>query len=161
MTEIHNRIPRPRGLSRRLFKLPVYLYHLHLGSLLGNRFLLLHHQGRKSHQLYQAVIEVVKHDELSHTFYVVSGWGEKADWYQNIMAHPQVLIQVKDRIRYAIAERTSALVGENVIVSYYHHHPLFFRELSRVMGYPFNGTEESVRTFGRSFPVVAFHVQEA
>src|SRR5689334_1392695 len=38
----------PHGFSRMMYRLPVWLFHVHLGWLLGNRFLLLTHTGRKS-----------------------------------------------------------------------------------------------------------------
>jgi hypothetical protein len=88
-------VPRPRGFGRFLFRLPIILYQIHLGFLFGRRFLLLTHVGRKSGRPHKTVIEVVKSDPASNIYYVVSGWGEKSDWYQNIIIHPNVMIQVR------------------------------------------------------------------
>ena len=49
----------PRGLACLAFRLPIGLYRLRLGWLLGDR-LLLTHIGRKSGLPRQAVIEVVR-----------------------------------------------------------------------------------------------------
>jgi len=38
----------PRGLVRLAFRAPIWLYRAHLGWLLGYRFVLLTHTGRKS-----------------------------------------------------------------------------------------------------------------
>ena len=44
------------GLKRIMFRAPIFLYRIGLGGLLGKRFLLLNHIGRKT------VMEVVNHD---------------------------------------------------------------------------------------------------
>ena len=67
---------RPHGLLLLVLRLPLWIYRFHLGWVLGNRFLLLCHVGRKSQQIHQSVIEVVKHDQQSDSFYVVAAWGE-------------------------------------------------------------------------------------
>jgi hypothetical protein len=38
----------PRGLARLAFRLPIWLYRLRLGWLLGDRFLLLTHIGGRA-----------------------------------------------------------------------------------------------------------------
>ena len=38
----------PTGLARLLWRAPIWMYRLHLGRLMGGRFLLLHHTGRVS-----------------------------------------------------------------------------------------------------------------
>ena len=59
---VQTRQPKlPSGFSRLMFRLPIYLYKVGLGGLLGGRFLLLNHVGRKSGQPRQAVVEVVRH----------------------------------------------------------------------------------------------------
>jgi hypothetical protein len=55
----------PRGLLRLALRLPIWLYRWRLGWLLGDRFLLLTHTGRKSGLPRQVVLEVVHHDEAT------------------------------------------------------------------------------------------------
>jgi hypothetical protein len=43
---------------------------------------------------------------------------------------------------------------------YAHEHPLALRELSRIIQYPFDGSEESARKFGRNIPIIAFQTRE-
>jgi F420H(2)-dependent quinone reductase len=74
----------PRGVLRWLLRLPIWLYRLRMGRLLGNRFLMLTHIGRKSGQPRQSVLEVVGHDEATGIYIIASGWGEQADWLRNI-----------------------------------------------------------------------------
>ena len=82
----------PSKALRFGLRLPIWFYRAHLGWLLGDRFLMLTHTGRSSGLERQTVIEVVQHDKATDTYYVVSGWGEKADWYQNIRKNPTVTI---------------------------------------------------------------------
>ncbi|MEZ4615481.1 MAG: nitroreductase family deazaflavin-dependent oxidoreductase [Caldilineaceae bacterium] len=84
----------PTGISRFLFRLPIQLYRLHLGWLLGRRFVLINHIGRKSGQVRQVVVEVVRHDQTTDSYIVCSGFGRQAQWYQNLLATPAVTIQV-------------------------------------------------------------------
>ncbi|MEZ4679799.1 MAG: nitroreductase family deazaflavin-dependent oxidoreductase [Caldilineaceae bacterium] len=85
----------PTGISRFLFRLPIQLYRLHLGWLLGRRFVLINHIGRKSGQVRQVVVEVVRHDQTTDSYIVCSGFGRQAQWYQNLLATPAVTIQVR------------------------------------------------------------------
>ncbi len=91
-------VDRPPSKALRAgLRLPIWLYRLRLGWLLGDRFLMLTHKGRRTGRARETVIEVVRHDRPEDTYYVVSGWGEKSDWYQNIRKSPSVTIQVGGR----------------------------------------------------------------
>jgi hypothetical protein len=79
---------RPAGILLLVFRLPVYLYRINLGWLLGRRFLLLTHRGRSSGRVYRTVLEVVRHAPSNRETIVVSGWGERSDWYRNLRASP-------------------------------------------------------------------------
>jgi hypothetical protein len=70
---------KPTGAKRLAFRLPIYLYRLNLGWLLGNRFLLLVHRGRKSGLLRETVLEVLLHDPATRESVVLSAGGEKSD----------------------------------------------------------------------------------
>ena len=78
----------PRG-----WRLPIWLYRLKLGRVLGHRALLLTHIGRVSGKPRRAVLEVVHYDKDANTHYVASGFGEGADWYKNLLHNPDVTIQ--------------------------------------------------------------------
>ena len=103
--------------------LPVWLYRVHLGWLLGNRFLMLTHTGRKSGQPHQTVVEVVRYNEETDTYYVVSGWGEKSDWYQNIRKTPSVTIQAGRRTFQAKAEFIPVEKAIGIVETYARDHP--------------------------------------
>lgn len=75
------------------------------GALLDERFVLVNHIGRKSGLPRHAVLEVVHHDHETGIFVVASGFGEKSDWYQNVMAHLDISIQVGRTTVLVRAER--------------------------------------------------------
>jgi deazaflavin-dependent oxidoreductase (nitroreductase family) len=150
--------PPPRGWKAGLWRAPIWFYRIGLGGLLGKRFLLLNHIGRKSGQSRQAVIEIVKIDSRTDTYYSVSGFGEKAHWFQNIMYTPGVTIQVGGRKMSAHAERLSWEAGEAVLMEYSQKHPTALRELSKILNIPYDGSPESVHAMAKALPVIAFHV---
>lgn len=66
----------PRGFARKLYRLPVWVFRLHLSWLLMRRFLLLTHSGRKSGLPRQTVLEVLQYDRGKGRYVVFAGWGE-------------------------------------------------------------------------------------
>lgn len=93
--------PRPRGLLRLFFKVPVYLYHGPLAELLRARcVLLLITIGRRTGRPRRTCVSFLA---LGDRYVVFAGWGVRADWYQNILANPAVVVQVGRRRQRAIA----------------------------------------------------------
>lgn len=148
---------KPHGLLLLGFRLPIWLYRAKLGWLLGERFLLLAHTGRKSGSLHQTVIEVVNHDESTDTYYVVSGFGHKSDWLLNIKHHPDVSITVGWRTLPVQAKQISETSGAGILFNYARRHPTAFRELAVLLtGKSIEPTEENCLRFVSSMPVIAF-----
>ena len=150
----------PRGLARLGWRAPIWFYRLGLGGLLGERFLLLNHTGRKSGQLRQAVLEVVSHDAETGTYVVASGFGEKSDWYQNVMAHPQITIQVGQTRMAALAGRLSLEQASEVMLDYNRRHPTALRTLAGILGYRTDGSDADVRFFAGAIPIIALEPAE-
>lgn len=150
----------PSGLSRLFYRFPILLYRIGLGWLLGERFLLLHHTGRKTGLPRQTVLEVVRHDEESDTYFVASGWGEKSDWFRNIMQTPKVEIEVGRRHLNAVAERLEPEEAERELVDYERRHPKALRTLAKYMGFDFSGTREDIYAMVQQLPMVAFRPRE-
>jgi deazaflavin-dependent oxidoreductase (nitroreductase family) len=148
----------PSKLLRVGFRLPIWLYRLRLGWLLGDRFLMLTHTGRKSGLPRQVVIEVVHHEKETDTYYVAAAWGEKADWYRNICKSPGVTIHVGRRRFQARAETISPEKAVEVLEIYAHDHPLAFRELSGLLlGERMESVSEAPKGMAEKMPMVAFH----
>jgi len=146
----------PRGLLRFFLRLPIWLYRAHLGWLLGQRFLLLRHVGRKTGLLRQTVIEVVDYDQAADTHIIASGWGEKSDWLRNIEKTPTVFVNVGSRHFEATARRLTLDEAQQTLLDYAQHHPATFRALARLMvGQHLSGTAEDCRLLAQSVPLVA------
>jgi len=138
--------------------LPIWLYRVHLGWLFGERFLLLTHTGRKSGQLHQTVLEVVRHDKPSNTYIIASGWGTRSDWMKNITKTPEVLIQIGNQRLSARAERLSPTQAECELRTYAQQHPEAFRRLAGLMtGQPWWDAPEYYEVLAKSVPMFALH----
>jgi deazaflavin-dependent oxidoreductase (nitroreductase family) len=151
---------KPARVLRLAFRLPVYLYRLNLGWLLGHRFLLLVHRGRRSGLLHETVLEVLLHDPATSESVVLSAWAEKADWYRNIEANPGLEVRSGGQ-RYVPEQRFLAEEENHAVISDYgRRHPLAFRVFARVFGYPLEGTEAARREVARSLRLVAFRPRD-
>ena len=152
----------PSGLLLVLLRLPIVLYRLRLGWLLGQRFLLLEHIGRKSGQARKTVVEVIGHDRAGDTYYIASGWGKRANWYQNLLATPKITIQVGRRRLNACAQALPPAEGARVLMDYRQKHPLATRELSRMLtgaNLAKASPEELERIVQEALPIVALRSQ--
>src|SRR5947209_16835604 len=113
----------PHGFTRLLFRLPMQLYRMRLSWLLGDRFLLLTHIGRKSALPRQTVVEVLEHDKASNTYNVLAAWGEKSDWVRNVEKTPEVVIDVGRQRLHARAVFLSPEEAECKVLDYAQRHP--------------------------------------
>ncbi len=145
----------PRGVMRWLARAPIRLFRWRLGWILGGRFVLINHVGRKSGLPRRVVVEVVRHDKAGKTIVVASGFGEKAHWYRNLQKTPDVTIQLGTKKYAAHAEFLSTAQGAEEMETYARRHPTAARELSKFMGYRVDGSPESYRAVGESIPFVA------
>lgn len=147
----------PTGFRRWLFRLPITLYRLRLGGVLGERFMLINHIGRKSGSVRQVVVEVVAHDTSADCYYAVSGWGYKSQWYQNLMAQPNITIQVGWRSLAVHAEQVPPTQGSEILSAYRQRHPRAARELGKVMAVDFDSRhDELAQIIKERLPVIAF-----
>jgi deazaflavin-dependent oxidoreductase (nitroreductase family) len=155
-------VDRPPSKALRFgLRLPILLYRIRLGWLLGDRFLMLTHTGRKSGLPRQTVIEVVNHDKETNTYYVVSGWGEKSDWYQNIRKTPQVNVQSGRRRFQTQAEFIPIEKAIEIVNIYAREHPFAFNELSVVFfGERMKSVSDAPRRIAEKMPMVAFHYEK-
>lgn len=147
----------PRGLLRLFMRAPIWLYRLRLGWLLGSRFLLLTHVGRKSGQARQTVLEVVRHDEKTGAYVVASGWGETSNWFLNIQKTPQVKITAGRRRFEARAVRLSPEEAEQELLDYARRYPQAFQMISaRFLREVPQDVKEACRLAAKSLPLVVF-----
>lgn len=124
-----SRILHTRGIVRA----PIPLFEHGFGWLFGGRFLLLEHTGRKSGRPRTVVLEVIGHP-APETYRVVSGLGRSAQWFRNVVRHPQVRVTVgRRRNADATAEVLSPAAGAAALADYATAHPAVWRTLSGVL----------------------------
>lgn len=146
----------PRGIRAIPWRLPIYLYRIGLGWLLGSRFLLLRHTGRVSKEIRFAVLEVVHSQPQDGIYFVVSGFGTRSDWYKNILQNSSVEIQVgRDRFP-AEAHQLDPQQAGKVLLAYAQENPGSLKALSRLMGYEIEFSIEGILDFGQKIPVIRF-----
>lgn len=144
----------PKGLARRFFRLPIFLYQVGLGWIFGNRFLMLNHIGRKSGDTRHAVLEVVQHDPQTDVYIVAVGFGKKSQWYRNILAQPAVSITVGRRKLDVTAEQLDPLAAGQVLVDFARRYPNEAR-MAGLLGFEVDGSEEDYREMGAMLPLIA------
>jgi deazaflavin-dependent oxidoreductase (nitroreductase family) len=119
----------PSGLAARalqtraLVRAPITLYRHGLGWVLGRRVLMLEHTGRRSGQARFVCLEVVDRPAPERAV-IVSGFGDRADWYQNLLADHACFVSVgrlrriPGQARFMTSAEASATLDR-----YQHAHP--------------------------------------
>ena len=125
----------PAGFSRLFMRAPIWLYRLRLGWLLASRFLLLEHKGRASGRQRRVVLEVVDRNRETGVYRVAAAYGDRSDWYRNVMAAPKVRVTVGRRRFAAMAEPLTAEDSRTVLERYAAEHPTAVRALAKALGY--------------------------
>lgn len=138
-----------------MLKLPVVLYRLRLGWLLGRRFMLLTHVGRRTGQVRRTVLAVLRFDPTTNEVWAVSAWQGSA-WYLNIRAKPAREVQIC-RVRYRPVQRD--LSPEEIaaaFVEYRRHRPIFSRMVCRIPGWKWDSDYDEFLQLARSLHGIAF-----
>lgn len=151
---------RVTPVLRLFFRAPTYLYRWHCGRLLGNRFLLLTHVGRRTGRRRETVLEVMKYRPGGSELVVMSAFGSRADWFLNIAAGPRPQVTIGPRrfvADYRILDQDEAAA---MIAGYERRHrfiaPIVRTVLSRLLGWPYRGSEPDRHRLAAQMPFVAF-----
>ena len=141
-----------------IFKLPIILYQLRLGWLLGNLFTQITHIGRRSGKIRKTILAVLRFDPQTQEILAVSAW-KGSDWYYNIQAAPALQVE-SGRVRYIPKQRT--LSPEEItkaFIEYRNQHPFFTRIICRIPGWKWDSTHEEFLELARTLHGVAFRPQ--
>jgi deazaflavin-dependent oxidoreductase (nitroreductase family) len=151
------------SLLRGFLRAPVLLYRAGGGRLLGHRFLLLTHQGRRTGREHRTVLEVVLWRADVKEAVVLSGWGRRAQWYRNIRAGGAASVQIAGE-RFAVearvlepdeaAETLAAYERANWLVA-----PVVRRVLARLSRVPYDGSAEARLRLVDALPMVALRAR--
>lgn len=138
-----------------IFKLPVFLYRLRLGWLLGRIFMQITHVGRHSGKVRRTVLAVLRFDVKTNEIFAVSAW-KGSDWYYNIQAKPALQVE-SGFVRYIPIQRT--LSPEEItttFIEYRTQHPIFSRMICRIPGWKWDSSYEEFLELAHTLHGVAF-----
>jgi deazaflavin-dependent oxidoreductase (nitroreductase family) len=142
-------------LTRAFLRAPIWFYRAHLGWLLGHRFLYLETVGRKSGLLRRTVLEVVWHDKATGAYFVVAGFGEKSDWYQNALAHPPLRVIVSTERFVPECHVLDEDERFDLLTSYQNEHPKVAAALgARVLGSDFTDDPAALHRLAAALPAL-------
>ena len=128
--------------NRALMRAPIWLYRARLGFLFGSRTLMLEHTGRKTGARRYVVLEVIGHPAPG-TYVITSGFGERAQWFRNLMASPRVRVSVAGQgPRPATARRLPTAEADAALADYVSRHPRAWAKFKTILEHTL-GTEVS------------------
>lgn len=140
-----------------MFRFPIVLYRLRLGRLLGRRFLVIVHRGRRTGKTHATAIEVARYDPTNEEAFVVSAWGERSDWYRNLSKHRACEVWIGGKRWISIQQRMlSADETFDLVQRYRSEHPWAAWVLSRLFDLPHNGSAQDWRKAVDRWRAVSF-----
>jgi deazaflavin-dependent oxidoreductase (nitroreductase family) len=142
----------PKFFWRSIRFPPRLLYALGLGPLYGRLVLLLTTTGRKSGRTH---VTPLQYEEVEGVFYVAAARGQKADWFRNIVANPNVEVQVKSRRLRGLAE---PITDPERIVDFLELrlrlHPRMMKAMFRCAGLPAEPTRDQLEQYAKKRALV-------
>jgi deazaflavin-dependent oxidoreductase (nitroreductase family) len=128
--------------------------------MLGRRFLLLGHLGRRSGRRHQTILEVMQYREAGPELVVMSGFGRSADWLRNLAADPRPEVTVGRR-HFVAAYRVLDADEATAVLSDYERRnrrvaALIRLVLSRLLGWRYRSSDPDRRRLVAQLPLIAF-----
>jgi deazaflavin-dependent oxidoreductase (nitroreductase family) len=121
----------------------------------GDLKLLLTTTGRKSGL---PRVTPLQFEEVDDVYYVASARGQEADWFRNLLANPQVEIQVRGQRISALAEPiTEAKRIADFLELRLERHPRMIGAMLRLEGLPSRYSRADLEEFAASIAAVAIH----
>jgi deazaflavin-dependent oxidoreductase (nitroreductase family) len=149
------KITRAPAFLLPIFKLPLVLYRLRLGWLLGHLFMQLTHVGRRSGKVRRTILAVLRWDARTREVKAVSAWNA-SEWYKNIQATPAQQVET-GFTRYAPVQRDlSPAEIAQLFVDFRRQHPIFSRMVCRIPGWKWDSSYEEFLDLAHTLRGVAF-----
>jgi len=128
------------------FKTPVFLHKLGIvwwiEKFTGAQWMLITTTGRKSGKPRQVLVDVMKYDKETNTYYVEAAYGARADWVRNIHTNPVFQAQVGRRKFAARAVVLSPEETGKKIVDFYRRRPAYTKAVTAMIGLKFKDETE-------------------
>ena len=150
--------PPPPWLER-LYAAPQVLYRVGLGRLLGHRFLLLTHTGRRTGARHRALVEVVRYTPATGEAVVVAGYGTSSQWWRNVRAGGPVWVDFGRGPRPARFRDVPPDEAVAALAAYERRYgvlaPLLRRVISALAGFDYRGSDDDRRRAVAAMPMLA------
>ena len=119
-------------------------------SFIGLKIIL--HSG----QYLSFILEVIRHNKSSGECIVISAYGINADWYRNILLKPALEIQIGTKIFVPIQRLLDEDEAFDEFVEYERLHPFAVKNLLKLIGIQYDGSENGRKLLVDSFRMVSF-----
>ncbi|MGV8973438.1 MAG: nitroreductase family deazaflavin-dependent oxidoreductase [Rhodoglobus sp.] len=150
---------------KTLLRFPQAFYRHGCGWILGRRFLQLTHTGRRSGRTRTTVLEVMRYDPKTGEATVLSGFGTHADWLLNIQAGANLSVSLGRGTFAATFRLVDSDEAMDVLTAYEDRNRLATRllraVLSKLLGWRYDGSDESKRRLLGQLPLIAFRPRVA
>ncbi len=144
-------IPYPDNpLIKKLYRLPIPLYRLGLGPFLGKYILILSTFGRKTGKVRRTPLEYFRHEGQ---IFVMIGFEEKADWYQNLQVHPRASLNVKAESLCTIARKPHTEAEWDGVIAFLKASPVSHLSEPNLVG---QLDDPNVREAIKNWPIFTF-----
>lgn len=118
---------------RWLVRAPIWIYKAGAGSVLGDRFVMLEHVGRKSGTPRHVVLEVFRHP-TPDVYVVAAGHGARSQWLRNVSVNPRVSLYVASHAPVgATARRLDQSEADRELAAYRARHPRLWAAFKPVL----------------------------
>ena len=148
---------RPNALQKFFFKFPVWFAKIGFGGwekLIGAEWMLITTVGRKSGKPRETMVDVMDYDAAADTYYIEAAYGDRADWYKNMQAHPVFEARVGRRKFQATAAPLSNEGAGEMMVLFFRKKPAYTRSVMAMVGMKFEG-EDELRALGSKLTLLA------
>ncbi len=139
-----------RSLRRAINRAPIALYRLGLGPLLGRLIMIMSTTGRKTGLTRRTAIE---YHLCAGRIYVMSGYGARPDWYQNLLADSRVTLQLGAQVYHMRGRRVTDESELHAAYDCFEQSPAL-RAIARLLGVDL--TRESFLAHRERFYLVTF-----
>jgi deazaflavin-dependent oxidoreductase (nitroreductase family) len=135
----HRTNTRAPGYLIPILKLPVILYRLGMGCLLGHRFMYLKHLGRRSGKVRGTVLAVLRFDPSTSEIMAVSAWSA-SDWHKNIQAAPALQVETGFTCYVPLSRSLTSDEIAALFEEYRRKRPIFSRIVCRIPGWKWDSS---------------------
>ena len=131
------------------------LYDIGLGAIIGRLILLLITTGRKTGLPRTTPLQ---YEQIDRDFYLGSALGQKADWFKNILANPQVEVRVKSKFFRGVAETiTDPVLIADFLEVRLKRHPIIIGAILRSEGLSEKPDRAQLEAYAAQLAMVVIH----